>query len=75
MHATAEAFDEDAISLADALDASDRFLLSANHGGYRAQLYAGPLDHDLQLVSLHEVWHLCEVQLDRGVPVQIGGVQ
>ncbi len=73
MHAT-EAFYEDAITLEDALDASDRFLLQADRGGYRAQLYQGPLDHDLQLVSLHEVWHLCEVQLDRGVPVQIGGL-
>lgn len=68
-----EAFEEDAITLDEALAASERYLLRPNGNGYCAQLYDGDPDDEVQLVSLHELWHLFEVQLGRGVAIRIGG--
>ncbi len=68
-----EAFDENAIDLDDALIASERYLLRPEGRGYSAQLYDGDPSDEIQLVSLHELWHLFEVQLGRGVAIRIGG--
>lgn len=67
-----EAFVEDALTLDDALAASERFLLRPEGNGYCARLFDGPADERVQLVSLHELWHLFEVQIQRGVPIRFG---
>lgn len=68
-----EAFLEDAIELDDALAASERYLLTSNGHGYQARLYEGPFDGEVQLVSLQELWHLFDMQLNSGAPIWIGG--
>lgn len=67
-----EAFVEDALSLDDALAASERYLLRPEGNGYSARLFEGAPDERVQLVSLHELWHLFEVQIQRGVPIRFG---
>lgn len=52
-----EAYDEDAISVADALAASECYLLRPTGSGYTASIYMGVAD-GVRLVSLHEVQEL-----------------
>lgn len=57
MKCNQEAYEEDAISAADALAASECYLLRPAGSGYTASIYTGVAD-GVRLVSLHEIQEL-----------------
>lgn len=52
-----EAYEEDAVSLNDALAASECYLLRPAGSGYTASIYTGGAD-GVRLVSLHQIQEL-----------------
>lgn len=57
MKCNQEAYEEDAISAADALAASECYLLRPAGSGYTASIYTSVAD-GVRLVSLHEIQEL-----------------
>ncbi|HDX0957058.1 hypothetical protein [Stenotrophomonas sp. PSU_St142] len=63
-----EAYDEDAISVAEALAASECYLLRPAASGYTASVYTGN-DKGIHLVSLHDLLEL----INGGVLIEVEG--
>jgi len=63
-----EAYDEDAISVADALAASECYLLRPAASGYTASVYTGN-DTGIHLVSFHDLQEL----INSGVLIEVEG--
>ncbi|EJP77768.1 hypothetical protein A1OC_01209 [Stenotrophomonas maltophilia Ab55555] len=63
-----EAYDEDAISVAEALAASECYLLRAVGSGYTASVYTGN-DKGIRLASLHDIQEL----INSGILIKVEG--
>lgn len=63
-----EAYDEDAISVAEALAASECYLLRPAASGYTASVYAGN-DKGIRLASLHDIQEL----INSGILIKVEG--
>jgi hypothetical protein len=73
MNADPELFIEDALSEADALSASERFLVQSTPKGLFVRLYPNPEDAGVPLVSLDRVQAFIGDRLNEGVAVHVGG--
>ena len=66
-----EVFDEDALSLDDALGASERFIAWRSDRGIAFRLGRPEEANTARLVSRDEIVHLLTKQLDRGAQIEL----